>query len=138
MEWLILGGAYIRWEFCVTKPIGLASSSKVNFKKNMSHRIVFALFYFVFGGNFQVYKPPGAYFRRGDLTKGFLSYDFGGLIFGGAYTWRGLFSEFYGILIEHANDVSKLTVQCSAVFLLFKVWKKPAKNCPIFLSALTF
>ena len=22
---------------------------------------------------------------------------FGGLIFGGAYTWRGLFSEFYGI-----------------------------------------
>ena len=29
--------------------------------------------------------------------EGFLRYDFGGLIFGGAYTWRGLFSEFYGI-----------------------------------------
>ena len=28
--------------------------------------------------------------------EGFLRYDFGGLIFGGAYTWRGLFSEFYG------------------------------------------
>ena len=28
---------------------------------------------------------------------GFLHYEFGGLIFGGAYTWRGLFSEFYGI-----------------------------------------
>ena len=42
------------------------------------------------------YKPPrGAYIRRGDLTEGFLRYDFGGLIFGGAYTWRGLFSEFY-------------------------------------------
>ena len=42
------------------------------------------------------YKPPrGAYIRRGDLTDGFLRYDFGGLIFGGAYTWRGLFSEFY-------------------------------------------
>ena len=26
----------------------------------------------------------------------FLRYRFGGLIFGGAYTWRGLFSEFYG------------------------------------------
>ena len=26
----------------------------------------------------------------------------------------------------------------SAVFLLFKTWKKPAKNCPIFVSALTF
>ena len=28
----------------------------------------------------------------------FLRYEFGGLIFGGAYTWRGLFSELYGIL----------------------------------------
>ena len=28
--------------------------------------------------------------------EGFLRYRFGGLIFGGAYTWRGLFSEFYG------------------------------------------
>ena len=46
------------------------------------------------------YKPPGGpYIRRGDLTKGFLRYEFGGLIFGGAYTWRGLFSEFYGILL---------------------------------------
>ena len=25
-----------------------------------------------------------------------MRYEFGGLIFGGAYTWRGLFSEFYG------------------------------------------
>ena len=24
----------------------------------------------------------------------------GGLIFGGAYTWRGLFSEFYGIQLQ--------------------------------------
>ena len=36
-------------------------------------------------------------FGRDDLTEGFLRYEFGGLIFGGAYTWRGLFSEFYGI-----------------------------------------
>ena len=41
--------------------------------------------------------PRGAYIRRSDLTEGFLCYNFGGLIFGGAYTWRGLFSEFYGI-----------------------------------------
>ena len=41
---------------------------------------VFALFYFVF---------------EGDLTEGFLRYRTGGLIFAGAYTWRGLFSEFY-------------------------------------------
>ena len=43
------------------------------------------------------YKSPAGYIWRGDLTKGFLRYDFGGLIFEGAYTWRRLFSEFYGI-----------------------------------------
>ena len=59
--------------------------------------IVFALFYFVFEGNFQVQAPRGAYIWRGNLTEGFLHYEFGGLIFGGAYTWRGLFSEFYGM-----------------------------------------
>ena len=57
---------------------------------------IFALFYFVFEGKFQVQAPRGAYIRRGDLTECFLRYDFGGLIFGGAYTSRGLFSEFYG------------------------------------------
>ena len=57
---------------------------------------IFALLYFVFEGKFQVQAPRGAYIWRGDLTEGFLRYDFGGLIFGGAYTWRGLFSEFYG------------------------------------------
>ena len=55
---------------------------------------VFALFYFVFEGNFPSTSPQGAYIWRGDLTEGFLRYQFGGLIFGGAYTWRGLFSEF--------------------------------------------
>ena len=57
---------------------------------------VFALFYFVFEGNFQVQAPGGAYIRRGDFTEGLKLYEFGGLIFEGAYTWRGLFSEFYG------------------------------------------
>ena len=28
--------------------------------------------------------------------KGLLHYKFGGLTFGGANKWRGLFSEFYG------------------------------------------
>ena len=55
---------------------------------------VFALFYFVFEGNFPSTSPRGAYIWRGDLTEGFLRYEFGGLIFEGAYTWRGLFAEF--------------------------------------------
>ena len=46
---------------------------------------VFALFYFVFEGNFPSTSPQGAYIWRGDLTEGFLRYRFGGLIFGGAY-----------------------------------------------------
>ena len=54
---------------------------------------IFALFYFVFEGNFPSTSPRGAYIWRGDLTGGFLRYRFGG-----AYTWRGLFSEFYGSL----------------------------------------
>ena len=58
---------------------------------------VFAFFYFVFEGNFQVQAREGAYIWRGDLTQGCLRYEFRGLIFGGAYTRRGLFSEFYGI-----------------------------------------
>ena len=40
---------------------------------------VFTLFYFVFEGNFQVQAP------------------------GGAYIWRGLFSEFYDILYILTN-----------------------------------
>ena len=56
---------------------------------------VFALFYFVFEGNFPSTSPRGAYIWRGDLTEGFLRYEFGG-----AYIWRGLYMEglIFGIL----------------------------------------
>ena len=49
---------------------------------------VFGLFYFVFEGNFQLEALRGAYIWRGDLTEGFLRYEFGG-----AYIWRGLYME---------------------------------------------
>ena len=42
-------------------------------------------------------SPRGTYNWRGDLTEGFLRSSFGGLIFGGTYTRRGLLSEFYGM-----------------------------------------
>ena len=45
---------------------------------------VFALFYFVFESNFPS-KYIYTYIWRGDLTEGFLYYEFEGLIFGGAY-----------------------------------------------------
>ena len=93
-EGLIFGGAYIRR--------GLSMEGNLHFEIDWDSLIVaskftvFALFYFLFEGNFPNTSPRGAYFWRGDLTEGFLHYDFGGLIFGAAYTWRGLFSEFYG------------------------------------------
>ena len=73
----------------------------------------FALFYFVFKGNFPSTSSRGAYIWRGDLTEGFLRYRFGGLIFGGAYTWRGLFSEFYGNLSKRIEGcINTIHVQC--------------------------
>ena len=63
----------------------------LRFKIDWASRIVgskftvFALFYFVFEGNFPSTSPWGAYIWRGDLTEGFFCYRFGGLIFGGAY-----------------------------------------------------
>ena len=94
-EGLIFGGAYLRREICVLKSIGLACSGK-----EIYH---FCFVLLCIRGQISSTSPPGgAYLQRGDLTEGFLRYDFfflgGGLIFGGAYTWRGLFSEFYGIL----------------------------------------
>ena len=59
--------------------------------------IVFPLFYFVFEGNFPSTSPRGGLYLEGRFNGGFWGYRFGGLIFRGAYTWRGLFSEFYSI-----------------------------------------
>ena len=45
----------------------------------------------------------------GDLTGFFSVLILGRLIFGGAYTWRGLFSEFYGIYLSE-RECSHLIV----------------------------
>ena len=55
---------------------------------------IFAVFYFVFEGKFQVQVPAGAYIRRGDLTEGFLRCDFERLIFGGAMHGGAYFRNF--------------------------------------------
>ena len=54
----------------VSKSIGLACSGKEIY-----------YFCFVFEGKYQVQAPRGAYIQKGNLMEGFLSYDFGGLIF---------------------------------------------------------
>ena len=51
---------------------------------------VFALFYFVFEGNFQV-RPPRGLYLEGRYNGGFFP-----LRVSGTFIWRALFSEFYG------------------------------------------
>ena len=76
---------------------------------------IFALFYFVFECKFQA--PQGGLHLEGRFNGGFLRYDFGGLIFGRAYTWRGLFSEFYGnfLLILRLTTLLELTSTLSSL-----------------------
>ena len=61
---------------------------------------IFALCYFVFEGKFRVQALRGGLYSEGRFNGGFFAWGGGGLIFGGAYTRRGLFWEFYGIYFE--------------------------------------
>ena len=79
---------------------------------------IFALFYFVFGGKFQVQAPRGAYIQRGDLSDGFLHYDFGGLyleglIHGGAY--------FRNFMVERKLKVFEVNKYCN-ILLIFSAF----------------
>ena len=53
----------------------------------------FVFFYFVFGLNFQVQAPRGGLYLEGRFNGGIFALR----VWGGAYIWRGLFTEFYGI-----------------------------------------
>ena len=57
----------------------------------------FALFYAVLEGNFQVQAPEGLH-SEGRLNGGIFA-----LRVWGAYIWRGVFSEFYGISQKSRN-----------------------------------
>ena len=51
------------------------------------------------------HKPPGGLYLKGRFNGGFFALRvWGGLIFGGDYTGRGLFSEFYGSLNEEMTE----------------------------------
>ena len=78
---------------------GLSTDRNLHFKIDWASLIVgskftvFSLFNFVFEGNniFQVQGPGGLYLE-GRFNGGFFA-----LLVWGAYIWRGLFSEFYGM-----------------------------------------
>ena len=83
LEWLIFGGAYVRREVCVSKLIGVVYS----LEGNLPFLLCFTLY---LRAIFQVQAPGGLYLE-GRFNGGFFA-----LRVWGAYTWRGLFSEFYG------------------------------------------
>ena len=67
---------------------GLSTEENLRFKIDWASLVagwkftVFALFYFVFEGNFQVQASGGFIWGGGgDLTEGFLRYEFWGLIY---------------------------------------------------------
>ena len=94
---IIFGGAYLP-----------SYGGKFAFQINRASLIVgskftvFALFFFVYEGNFSSTGPRGAYIWRGDLMEGFLRYrSWGlillyleGLIYGGAYFWNFMVDQF--------------------------------------------
>ena len=75
---------------------------------------VFALFYFVFEGNFPSTSPWGAYIWRGDLTEGFLRYRFGGLVFVGAYFRNFTVARLKGLcqLESMRSEIMQITFNC--------------------------
>ena len=70
----------------------------------------FALFHFVFEGNFQVQAPMGAYIWRGDLTEGFLRYELGGLIHGGA-CFRNFTVTYFKVFISSSKYFQRVKSQ---------------------------
>ena len=94
MEGLIFGGAYVQREICVSKSTGLA----IFLERNL-------LLFFVLlcaTGQFPSTSPArggggGGFIWGGDFKEIFCVTSLGGFIFGGAYTWMSLFSEFYGM-----------------------------------------
>ena len=72
MRGLYSEGRFVRREICVSKSIGLAYSWK--------EMLPFLLCFTLYLRPISKYKAPGADIRRGDLTEGFLRYEFGVLM----------------------------------------------------------
>ena len=92
MEGLIFGGPYLWGEICVSKSIGLASQLEGN--------LPFFLCFTLYPSTI----PRGGLYLEGRFKGGFFALRVWGLIFGRAYTWRGLFSEFYGIRLKMRSN----------------------------------
>ena len=84
---------------------------------------VFALFYLVFEGNFPSTSPEGGAYIWGSQRV------FCATGLGGAYIWRGLFSEFCGKPFH--DKLLNINLQLE---LFFQKWKR--QNCLILLETM--
>ena len=83
-------------------------------------------FTFVFEGKFQVQASPGGIYLEGRFNGGFFA-----LRFWGAYNfiWRGLFSEFYGIVHSAAGAISFFQhLDLSTWPLCVRIWIMPLRS----------
>ena len=86
---------------------GLSTEGNLCFKIDRASHIVgrkftiFALFALYLGAISKLVQAPGGggggSYSGGQFIGGLLALWVWGVIFGAAYTWRGLFSEFYGM-----------------------------------------
>ena len=85
--------AYLRRKIYVSKSIELVLQMEVN----LLFLLCFTLYLMAI---FQVQAPVGLYVER-RFNGGFFA-----LLVWGAYNWRGLFTEFYGMFVKQ-TDISK-------------------------------
>ena len=119
MEGLIFGGAQVRREICVSKSIKVACSGKE------IYHVCFVLL--CIRRQIPSTSPPGGLYSEGRFNGGFFA-----LRFWGAYIWRGLFSEFYGILFVVLGHSFRREAAGAVALVKFKI------QCPQFFSKNTF
>ena len=91
LKGFIFEGACVRREICVSKSIGLACSGR-----EIYH---FCFVLLCIREQIPSTSPPGGLCSEGRFNGGFFALWFWGAYIRRAYTWRGIFSELYGIII---------------------------------------
>ena len=94
-------------------------------QKFLCYCTVFCFALFWIWGQFPSTSPRGTIFggRLNERVFGLRVWVYIYLyIFGGAYTWRGLFSEFYGILNSHQDRSNELLSQARFLPCLRYLW----------------
>ena len=72
----------------------MRSGYEIKLEVNLPFLLCFTLY---LKAIFQEQTPGGGLYLEGRFNGGFFALPAWGFIFEGAYRWRGLFSEFYGI-----------------------------------------